>query len=186
MASPALKHKRDSWAVPYALQSYAASFLAAANDVKARAEFDPAKAFLVCHALELALKAFLSLKGQRYEELATRKEFRHRLDSLLAAAQKQNLSGLVKLKQSQLSEIKRVACDYEETVFGYPPTDLLLELRSRIPDIAVLTEAAEALVKALKEPCLSVPQPALEPPIVHHAPGEPAAPIHRVAAGRSG
>ena len=49
---------------PLGFQMYAADFLAAAKTVPPpNVAFAPARPYLVCHALELALKAFLSLKG---------------------------------------------------------------------------------------------------------------------------
>ena len=48
---------------PLGLQIYAADFLAAAKAVPSPVvPFAPARMYLACHAVELALKAFLSLK----------------------------------------------------------------------------------------------------------------------------
>src|SRR5690349_16675963 len=79
---------------PLGLQTYAADFLSAAKEVAPPdIRFSQARTFLVCHALELALKAFLSLKGYSLEKLAGG-QFGHNLDELLTQAEQHGLSTL--------------------------------------------------------------------------------------------
>jgi hypothetical protein len=139
---------------PLGLQFYADAFLVAAKDARAGTGFAPARPYLVCHALELALKAFLSLKGRRMTELAGG-EFGHDLPNLLDEAQKQKLADLVSLNESQLFQINRASVYYVEKVFEYPANDEALKAYPQMPDIELLIGAAEALVTALREPCLN-------------------------------
>ena len=89
---------------PVSLHMYAANFLSAASAIETPVvPFAPARTFLVCRALELALKAFLSLKRRRLEELAGG-AFAHDLEKLLAEAERQGLGALLPLERSQRFE----------------------------------------------------------------------------------
>jgi hypothetical protein len=78
---------------PVGLIVYADHFLAAAKSTHAPVTapaFPLVRTFLVCHALELALKAFLSLKGCSMEQLAGG-PFGHNLESLVAEVEKRDI-----------------------------------------------------------------------------------------------
>jgi hypothetical protein len=138
---------------PLGLHMYAADFLSVAIAAATpQVPFAPARTYLVCRALELVLKAFLSLKGQPLERLAGG-EYGHDLEKLLAAAVQQGLLDLVVVEERQLIEIRRASKYYAEKVFEYPALGEALFGYPHNPDIEPLLEAAKAMVVALEVPC---------------------------------
>jgi hypothetical protein len=141
---------------PLGLIIYADHYLYAANTAQPSpdsGELHPARLFLICRSLELALKAFLSLRGRSLDELAGG-AFGHDLDKLLAEADKQNLGALVKLGDAQRFQIGRASIYYAEKVYEYPP---VLEAMKAYPlraSMDLLLDAAETLIPPLREPCL--------------------------------
>jgi hypothetical protein len=115
--------------------------------------YHPARLFLVCRSLELALKAFLSLRGRSLDELSGG-AFAHDLDKLLVEADKQDLAALVELSEDQRWQIGRASIYYAEKVYEYPS---VLEAMMAYPSQAnmeILLDAAETLITPLREPCL--------------------------------
>jgi hypothetical protein len=140
---------------PVALHVYAADFLSAARAAAPPGvPFAPARTYLVCRALELALKAFLSLKGCSLEQMAGG-PFGHNLESLLAEADQHGLSALVHLEKLHAAEIRRASTYYVEKVFEYPALDEAVLCYPKNPDVNLLLSAAEAVVAVLREPCLN-------------------------------
>jgi hypothetical protein len=138
---------------PLGLHMYAADFLSVATAAAPpQVPFAPARAYLVCHALELVLKAYLSLKGQPLEQLAGG-EYGHNLEKLLAAAVQQGLLDLVVVEERQSIEIRRASKYYSEKVFEYPALGEALFGYPHNPDIEPLLEVAKAMVVALEVPC---------------------------------
>jgi HEPN domain-containing protein len=136
------------------LYMYASDFLSVAKvAAPPKVKFVPARTFLACRALELALKAFLSLKGRPLEQLAGG-EFGHDLENLLAGAEREGLSDLVSLEEPQLAEIRRASKYYSEKVFEYPALGEAVQGYPYNPDINLLLDAASAMVAVLEEPCL--------------------------------
>ena len=142
-----------------AFHSYAADFLAAAKSAPLRPPpnpylvFAPARPYLVCHALELALKAFLSLKGEYgVGELADL--FRHDLKKLVEEAEQQGLRELVTWwGDEQAAQIVHASIYYSSKVFEYPALGEMRRAYRDMPDTDILIDVAEKLIIALKEPC---------------------------------
>jgi len=116
-------------------------------------EFHPARLFLVCRSLELALKAFLSLRGRSLDELAGG-AFGHDLNKLLAEANKQDLGALVKLSEEQRFQIVRASIYYAEKVLEYPSVLEAMKGYGSRASMDRLLDAAETLIPPLREPCL--------------------------------
>ena len=142
---------------PVGLIVCADHFLAAAKSthppVTAPA-FPLVRTFLVCRALELALKAFLSLKGCSMEQLAGG-PFGHNLESLVAEVEKRDIHALVKLEKRQWAEIIRASTYYSEKVLEYPALMEAVYAYPKLPDANILIGTAEVLVSALRQPCLT-------------------------------
>ena len=120
-----------------ALQTYAADFLAAAKAIPPPSvPFAPARPYLACHALELALKAFLSLKGYSFDRLAGG-EFSHRLANLIDEAEQNGLYDFVSLKEDETSQIRFASDYYSSKVFEYPAAGELLRVLPGMPDIKI-------------------------------------------------
>jgi len=146
---------------PIGLHVYAAHFLDAAKaapvsqqSTPARFPFAPARLFLVCHAIELLLKAFPSLKGNSLKSLASNK-FGHDLEKLLQDAEECGLGELIQLTPPLVVEIRKASEYYAEKVFEYPALYEAVQAYPRLPDFEPLLEAADALLVALNEPCLN-------------------------------
>jgi hypothetical protein len=138
---------------PLYLQMYAADFLSAAKSVQPpHVEFAPARSSLACHAIELALKAFLSLKGlyslKELDEL-----FSHRLVNILDEAERNGLYEFVNLKDVEKFHIRIASDYYSSKIFDYPAAGEALQGYPTRPNINIIIDAAETLVGALKEPC---------------------------------
>lgn len=138
---------------PVGLHMYAEDFLRAAKATgPTKAPFTPAHRYLVCHALELALKAVLSVEGVSLDTLANR-QYGHNLCTLLEATKTCRLSKLVSLTSVEEQEICRAAVYYGETVFTYPALKEAVIAYPNDPDFDILLPLTERLLKALKEPC---------------------------------
>ena len=140
---------------PVGLQHYAADFLSVAKAVPPpNVPFAPARPYLICHALELALKAFLSLRGRLSLEQLSDRKFGHNLQRLLAEAERHGLNELIDVTENQKSQIERASIYYSSKCFEYPAVGEALCAYPKMPDATVLEDTAEALITALREPCL--------------------------------
>src|SRR5258708_24708940 len=102
--------------IPIGLLVYAENYLQAAKTAETSPngrEFQPARLFLAGRSLELALKAFLSLKGVAFDRMADG-ALGHNLDRLLVDAKAKGLDDLVKLPSEQEAEIIRASIYYAE------------------------------------------------------------------------
>lgn len=137
---------------PVTLHFYSDAYLSAAKGLPCGMEFNPVRPYLVCHALELALKAFLSLKGRTLTELA--RSLNHEITNLLAEAEKERLADFATLTREQRKELEKASIYYSEKVFEYPAIGEAARAYPQMPQIDLLIAAADALVNALREPCL--------------------------------
>lgn len=140
---------------PYGLISYAKWFSEAAGSTTAPADapnFPLVRTFLAARAVELALKAFLALKGRSLLELADG-PYGHDLIGLIREAEKLDLKAHVRLNAVQHAEIIKASEYYSEKVLEYPSLMEAGSAYSKMPHADILISAAEAFVKALYEPC---------------------------------
>jgi hypothetical protein len=138
---------------PVALHVYAESYLSAALALpNPPVPFDPVLPYLICHAIELALKAFLSLNGGLMVDLAGG-AYGHNLDSLLAKALEADLAKIVNLTEPHRDAIRRGTNYYAGKVFEYPAVGEALSAYPHMPPLDVLRDAASLLVEALRQPC---------------------------------
>ena len=76
---------------PLGLHMYASAYLDAARALPLpTAPFEPVRPFLICHSIELGLKAFLSLHGAEMLELADG-SYGHNLEAILKKADEKHL-----------------------------------------------------------------------------------------------
>ncbi|MEY4706174.1 MAG: hypothetical protein RL042_2379 [Nitrospirota bacterium] len=138
---------------PLGLHMYAESYLSAAQLLpKPNVPFEPVRPYLVCHAIELALKAYLSLRGSAMVDLADG-AFGHNLDSLFTRAVEGDLAQLAPLTNAQSNAIRLATTYYAGKVFEYPAVGEALAAYPQSPPVEVLFEAAVCLVEALRQPC---------------------------------
>jgi hypothetical protein len=140
---------------PLGLILYARWYLFAARQVTAPPEtrLETVRTYLSCHAVELALKAFLSLKGQSLVDLSGG-AYGHNLAAILAEAEAQGLAEMATLTADHKLEISRASEYYAEKLFEYPAVGEALTGFPGWPNNESLIAAADALVGALYDPCL--------------------------------
>lgn len=148
-------------ASPLGLIIYAQNYLDAARILARpfvagpeREPFTPVPPYLACHSLELALKAYLSLRGVRLLELSTF-AYGHDLGLLLERAEEHGLASLAKLNDSQREAIQGAAPYYKQKIFEYPSLPEAVRGYSGAPnDLEPLLSAASMLCASLHQPCL--------------------------------
>ena len=139
---------------PIGLQVFAADFLAGAKAIPpSNVPFARTQPYLVCHALELALKAFLSLKEYPLDKLSGGK-FGHDLENLLDEAERKGLDDFAKLDEHQKFQIRRASQYYWSKAFEYPAVVELVSGNPEMPSTNILIDITEKLVAALREPCI--------------------------------
>lgn len=133
------------------LCAYAFDFLEAARNVSATKEgaFRPARFYLLCHALELALRAYMLLIGQNPDARAA-PVARHDLRSLFAEAEACGLGRLVQFTPQGREQIEKAALYYSEAVFEYPALAEALRGYPEIPDFDALVGLSATLCAGVR------------------------------------
>ena len=140
----------------FGLWTYANNFARSAKALPPIVErFEPVNFYLICHALELALKAFLSLEGSKLIDLAGG-AYGHDLSKLLAAADSQGLSRYCDVTDEHRLEIIKATTYYAGKVFEYPAMGEALSAYPHLPILSTLVSATDALVAGLQEPCTNI------------------------------
>lgn len=138
---------------PPGLQLYAEYFLHAAEALpKPSVPFEPVRPYLVCHAVELGLKAFLALKGLSMLELSE-SSYGHKLSVILEKAEAGGLLAAVPLSEEHRREICIASEYYAGKVFEYPAPGEAISSYPRMPALDVLFDAANTIIAALARPC---------------------------------
>ena len=139
---------------PIGLHFYASAFLDAAQSLPVpTVPFEPVRPFLVCHSIELALKAFFSLQGTIMLELADG-AYGHNLEVILRKADERNLAASVTLTEAQRVAIRDASIYYTGKVFEYPAIGEAMSAYPHMPALDILYEAADILVNSLRQLCL--------------------------------
>jgi len=140
---------------PLGLILYAQHYLKAAQSTEPHPNpnFSPVRTYLACHSLELALKAFLSLKKLSLQELSGG-AYGHNLQSILHKAEEHGLADSVADISEYRENIQRASRYYAEKVFEYPAVGEALMAYPGNPNTDVLIEAAAVLVESLYDQCL--------------------------------
>jgi hypothetical protein len=138
---------------PITLFMYADSFLNAAQALPSPVfPFEPARPYLVCHAVELGLKAFLSLRGVTMLELAEG-SYGHNLMTILQKSDESGLDTLVPFTECHRAAIRLASTYYLGKVFEYPAIVEAMSGYPSMPPVDVLFDAAKVLVDSLRQPC---------------------------------
>jgi hypothetical protein len=135
------------------LHLYAELFLQSAYSLTTPNDtFEPVRPYLVCHAIELGLKAFLSLQGVTMLDLAGG-SYGHNLLAILQKADEKMIKQTVTLTDEHFTAIHLASTYYEGKVFEYPALSEALSGYPKMPPIDVLLNAATILVDSLRQPC---------------------------------
>jgi len=133
------------------LHVYAVDFQALSKSLSSSQGFLATRYYVVCHAIELALKAFLSHNRVPTSDLAL--TYRHDLKALLKKAEALGLPRFVALTNAKQTEIRRASHYYTRKMFEYPSLLEALDGYPHKPDVEVLESAAEVLIAGLYRPC---------------------------------
>jgi hypothetical protein len=136
---------------PLSYCAYAVEYLDAARTARTNGpRFKPAQTYLACHAIELALVAYISSQavtgGQSPPSLRTRN-----LWSLLEEAESHGLAELARLTLAQSRQIKKATRYYSQAVFEYPALTEAIRGHPDAPDIRILLTTAAVLVAAARK-----------------------------------
>lgn len=111
-ASIVVAHVDGHW-----LRNYAADFLAAAQAFQApENRFSPVRYYLICHSIELALKAFLFTAGYKKKD---RQRLNHDLEKALDAAEEKGLAQYIEISHKERESIKKANKLYPRKEFEY-------------------------------------------------------------------
>ena len=137
---------------PYGFWHYGKEFLAVVQDTSPPPPYSPVPYYLTGRSIELALKAFLLMKG--FSKKDVKNNFGHDLEKLLERAESEGLGGVVTLTPEHKTAII-VANDYYCSK-GFEYFEVLKGVKGYpgLPDLKVLHGAASVLVDALEKPCL--------------------------------
>ncbi|MGA2514323.1 MAG: hypothetical protein ABSG37_12010 [Candidatus Limnocylindrales bacterium] len=140
---------------PLGFRNFALQFLQAARVVsETAAPFSPVAYYLLCHSVELSLKAFLLIQHVPLEELK-RRQLGHNLQALLTRAQTLGLTTVVPLSAEQSEAIAQATHYYTGKVFEYFELTEAFAGYKKKPSFEHLQSAATSLVQQLEKPCLA-------------------------------
>jgi hypothetical protein len=140
---------------PFGFLRYARHFLTAAQALPADPKFSPVPYYLLCHSIELALKAFVMASGKPLDFV--KNQLGHDLQKALKAANDLGLAAVAAVPPDEEAEIDKAHEYYnvkakgfeyfniEPAVTGYPD----------LPSLPVLEMVAERLVRKLEPVCLA-------------------------------
>lgn len=131
------------------LRRYAEDFLAAAQAFQAPTNrFSPVRYYLICHSIELALKAFLFTAGYKKKD---RKKLNHDLVKALSAAEDSGLSQYFEITQQERESIEKANKLYPKKEFEYfESLETIYDPHEF--DLDVLDELAQRLIEKIEEP----------------------------------
>ena len=140
---------------PLGFHRYASEFLRAADSFKCGDGFSPVAYYLRCHAIELALKAFLLAKGFPKNDLKFK--LKHNLNRALNRATEQGLQCEVEIKPKEKKEIKKANVYYMGKGFEYFQVRKWAKGYPELPDLKVLADVSSRLVSELEDVCMRAP-----------------------------
>lgn len=129
----------------YATYCYAEDFHLAAQKTRSPV----VRAYLLGHAIELYLKAFLLRAGLAGSLLKSKKKYGHNIDALLAEARNREIEKLIHISQQTIDDLSKLNGLYPESLRYFSMIHLLNQ--PSIPSLARLFRFASTLKKGLKE-----------------------------------
>ena len=103
----------------FGLWMYADEYLDAAKTASSTNKLNLVRSALTCHAIELLLKASLSVDGERLLTLSEA-PLGHNLEKLLAAMLSKPTGQNAKLKHHHINAISNAAKYHDQKIFEYP------------------------------------------------------------------
>lgn len=140
---------------PFGFFHYGKEFFDTAKGFKQSAHFSPVPYFLYCHSIELALKAFLLVKGVPKKDLPKQNLYGHDLEKILEKAKELDLEKFVKIAPEQEREISKANKYYVSKGFEYFEVIKAVTAYPELPDLLFLEKVASELVTHLESFCLN-------------------------------
>ena len=137
---------------PLFFVNYAEDFLEASNSYNSLKPFSPVKYYLVCHSIELSLKAYLLLNGISKNEIR-KKSLGHNLSNILDKCEELGIQNLVKISDTQKLIVKELDEWYSRKGFEYFEVTNLVAGVGNLPNVELAIELATLLINDLKESC---------------------------------
>ncbi len=131
---------------------YAEDFLEASNSHYSERPFSPVKYYLVCHSIELSLKAYLLLSGVSKNEIRDR-SLGHNLSNILKKCEELGIQEIVSISDLQRSLVDELNKWYSRKGFEYFEVKNLIAGVGNLPSVGSADELAASLISNLKEPC---------------------------------
>lgn len=135
---------------------YATHFLQAYDAYEPDKAFSPVKYYLVCHSLELSLKAYLAVKGVSAREL--KGSFGHNLHKIVRKCLELGILEVVTITKDEKIQLERANAWYKRKGFEYFDIQNIAPSKAPLPDLCKLKELAEKLIKELQPVCLASAQ----------------------------
>lgn len=141
---------------PIGFHHYAEEFLGAAQQFRHETarHFSPVRYYLLCHAIELVLKAYLLVVGVPKADLP-KPGLRHDLTAILARAKGKGLEHLVGVSPEWDDTISKANEYYNKKGFEYFEVSNALHGYKNLPSLATLEDMTVTLVHRLRGVCLS-------------------------------
>jgi len=134
---------------PEGFYHYAVSFLNHAQIDNREKRFSPVPYYLICHALELGLKAYLLSKNYQIEKL--KKKLGHDLEKCFKKANEKFLENIFKTKNDEGEALQKANKYYSGKGFEYFDVITAASGGKDLPEIGVLKEMASRLLMEIKK-----------------------------------
>jgi hypothetical protein len=138
---------------PTGFLGYAQDFFSAGTSWQLNGRYSPVPYFLICRSIELGLKSFALTKGEKIDFLKSRK-VGHDLIVVLNIAKKHSLSYFLETTKDEEIELEKANKYYNDKGFEYFKLKNLTD-KSNLPDLKILTNYAENLLKNIQSFTLS-------------------------------
>ena len=140
---------------PLGFHRYSSEFLEVRKNTQLKQGFWPVRYYLIGHALELALKAFLLVKKVPIKEIKS-KSLGHNLNSIIERAERLELSNLISIAANERYEFIKECAYYKEKEFEYfGPNAAPLGGYKSLPYVDVLIAFCERILIAILPLCKS-------------------------------
>jgi hypothetical protein len=128
-------------------------FLSAYKSYTPEYPYSPAKCFLACRSLELALKAFIASEGESSKSM--KKECRHSLVKALSRAKDKGLLTLASISDADELEIAFANDWYDSKRFEYFQSRNISDVANRrTPDHRHLAAITDMILESIRHLCL--------------------------------
>jgi hypothetical protein len=142
-------------------------FLSAEGSYEPPGRYSPVPYYLVCHSIEVLLKAHLLCEGISEKEFMYQTRFGHDLEKGLRWAEETGLGTHVQVTDEERRQVALANAYYMNKEFEYaPPIGKVMEAYRGLPDLETLRSLTVRLRDGLRKPCSEAepPEEEMNPP----------------------